>query len=50
MEKTGDKIFLLTPKLLIGAMVFSVAVGIIAGIYPALYAVKISIVKSLREE
>jgi putative ABC transport system permease protein len=50
MEQTGDKIFLLTPKLLIGAMIFSVAVGIIAGIYPALYAVKISIVKSLREE
>jgi len=50
MEKTGDKIFLLTPKLMIGAMVFSIAVGVIAGIYPALYAVKISIVKSLREE
>lgn len=50
MEQTGDKIFLLTPKLLIGAMIFSIAVGIIAGIYPALYAVKISIVKSLREE
>ena len=50
MEQTGDKIFLLTPSLLISSMLFSVAVGIIAGIYPAMYAVKISIVKSLREE
>ena len=50
MELTGDKIFLLTPKLLISSMLFSIAVGVIAGIYPALYAVKISIVKSLREE
>lgn len=50
MEKSGDKIFLLTPRLMLGAMVFSVAVGVLAGIYPAYYAVKISIVKSLREE
>ncbi len=50
MEQTGDKIFLLTPNLLISSMVFSVIVGIIAGIYPAMHAVHISIVKSLREE
>ncbi len=50
MELTGDKIFLLTPNLLISSMIFSVVVGVIAGIYPAFYAVKISIVKSLREE
>ncbi|MEI6266640.1 MAG: ABC transporter permease [bacterium] len=50
MEQTGDKIFLLTPRLLIGSMIFSLAIGVIAGIYPAYYAVKISIVKSLREE
>jgi putative ABC transport system permease protein len=50
VEKTGDKIFLLTPRLLLGSLAFSVVVGIVAGIYPAYYAVKISIVKSLREE
>jgi putative ABC transport system permease protein len=50
MEKSGDKIFLLTPKLLIGSLVFSVVIGILAGIYPAYYAVKINIVKALREE
>jgi putative ABC transport system permease protein len=50
MEQTGDKIFLLTPRLAIGALVFSVAIGVIAGIYPAFHAVRLSIVKSLREE
>lgn len=50
MEKTGDKIFLLTPRLLISSIAFSVVIGVLAGIYPAVYAVKISIVKSLREE
>jgi putative ABC transport system permease protein len=50
VERTGDKIFLLTPRLLLGSLAFSVVVGVVAGIYPAYYAVKISIVKSLREE
>ncbi len=50
MERTGDKIFLLTPRLVIGSLVFSVVVGVLAGIYPAYYAVKINIVKALREE
>lgn len=50
MERTGDKIFLLTPQLLIGSLIFSVVIGVIAGIYPSYYAVKINIVKALREE
>jgi putative ABC transport system permease protein len=50
LEQTGDKIFLLTPRLAIGALIFSIVIGVIAGIYPAFHAVKISIVKSLREE
>ncbi|MDD3480873.1 MAG: ABC transporter permease [Patescibacteria group bacterium] len=50
MEKTGDKIFLLTPRLLWGALIFSVVLGVVAGIYPALHAARLSIVKSLREE
>jgi len=50
MERTGDRIFLLTPRLMIASLAFSIAVGVVAGIYPAYYAVKINIVKSLREE
>jgi putative ABC transport system permease protein len=50
MEKTGDKLFLLTPRLTIGAILFSVILGVVAGIFPAVHATRISIVKSLREE
>lgn len=50
MEKSGDKIFLLTPRLLWWSLGFSVILGVIAGIYPAMHAVRINIVKSLREE
>ncbi len=50
MEQTGDKIFLLTPRLLWSSLIFSVLLGVVAGIYPAMHAVQINIVKSLREE
>jgi len=50
MQQTGDTIFLLTPRLAIGALIFSIIIGVIAGIYPASHAVRLSIVKSLREE
>lgn len=50
MEQTGDKVFLLSPRLLWGSLIFSVVLGIVAGIYPAVHAVRINIVKSLREE
>lgn len=50
MQQTGDKIFLLTPRLLWGSLIFSVILGVVAGIYPAMHAVRINIVKSLREE
>jgi putative ABC transport system permease protein len=50
MQRTGDKIFLLTPRLLWTSLIFSVVLGVVAGIYPAMHAVRINIVKSLREE
>lgn len=50
MEVSGDKIFLLTPRLLIASLIFSVGLGVFAGIFPAVHATRISIVKSLREE
>jgi len=50
LEKTGDRVFLMSPRLLIGSLIFSVILGIVAGLYPAYYATKINIVKALREE
>lgn len=49
MENSGNIIFLLTPRISIFAIAFSVVLGVIAGIYPAYYAVKVNIVKALRE-
>lgn len=49
MENSGNIIFLLTPRISIFAIAFSVILGVLAGIYPAYYAVKVNIVKALRE-
>lgn len=49
MAESGNTIFLLTPRISIFAIVFSVVLGVIAGIYPAYYAVRVNIVKALRE-
>jgi putative ABC transport system permease protein len=50
MANSGNAIFLLTPRISIFAISFAVVLGVLAGIYPAYYAVKINIVKALREE
>jgi putative ABC transport system permease protein len=49
MEDSGNIIFLLTPRISIFAVLFSVVLGVLAGIYPAYYAVKVNIVTALRE-
>jgi putative ABC transport system permease protein len=49
MQNSGNVIFLLTPRISIFAILFSVTLGVLAGIYPAYYAVKVNIVKALRE-
>jgi putative ABC transport system permease protein len=49
MANSGNIIFLLSWRISIFAIVFSVVLGIIAGIYPARYAVKVNIVRALRE-
>jgi putative ABC transport system permease protein len=48
-EDSGNIIFLLTPRISIFAIVFATILGVIAGFYPAYRAVKINIVKALRE-
>lgn len=50
MSQSGDTIFLLTPRLVIGSVVFATFLGAVAGVYPAYHAARLSIVKSLREE
>ncbi len=50
MEASGNTIFLLTTRISVFAIGFAVILGVVAGVYPAYYAVKINIVKALREE
>jgi putative ABC transport system permease protein len=49
-ESSGNVIFLLSTRISVFAIVFSVVLGVLAGFYPAYHAVKINIVKALREE
>lgn len=50
MAQNGDTIFLLTPRLVIGSVIFATILGAFAGAWPAYHAARLSIVKSLREE
>jgi putative ABC transport system permease protein len=50
MENSGNTIFLLSARISIFAILFAVILGIIAGFYPAYHAVKINIVRALRQE
>lgn len=48
-ESSGNIIFLLSLRISIFAVAFSVILGIIAGFYPAYHAARINIVKALRQ-
>jgi len=48
MEASGGNLFLVTPRLVIWSIIFSVVLGSIAGFMPAIHATRISIVKALR--
>lgn len=50
MEGDGNIIFLLTPRVSIFAIAFATVLGVVAGFYPAWHAIKINVVKALREE
>lgn len=49
MSSQGAEIFLLEPGFLIGVIVFSFVIGIIAGFFPALRAAKLKVVEAIRE-
>ncbi|MBI2589109.1 ABC transporter permease [Candidatus Saccharibacteria bacterium] len=49
-ENSGNQIFLLSGRISFFAIGFSVILGVLAGFYPAYHAVKINIVKAIREE
>ncbi len=49
MADSGNQIFLLSWRISLIAIGFSVILGVLAGVYPAWYAVRVNIVKALRE-
>lgn len=49
-KNIGDQIFLVTPRIILNSVLFAIILGIVAGIYPAVHAVRLNIVKAIREE
>ncbi|GBE57516.1 macrolide export ATP-binding/permease protein MacB [bacterium BMS3Abin01] len=49
-EASGNQIFLLTNRLVIGSVVFAVFLGVASGLYPAWHAARMNPVQALRHE
>lgn len=49
-ESSNIQVFQVTPRLAIGALVFSIVLGAVAGLYPAWHAARINPVTALKEE
>lgn len=49
-EASGNQVFLLTGRLVIGSVLFAVFLGVVSGLYPAWHAAKMNPVEALRYE
>jgi putative ABC transport system permease protein len=49
-RRTGQVVFLTTPRLAIASIIFAVFIGAVAGLYPAWYASRLHPIKALRSE
>ena len=47
---SGNALFLLTPRLAIGSVVFALVLGVLSGLYPAWHAARLNPVQALRYE